>query len=404
MLNRNTLPLAGAAGAGATLMYFLDRARGARRRSLVEDQLIHAGHRLADGLGKTGRDLRNHARGVSAAARRRLIADQADDRIIVERVRARLGRVASHPGSIKVGAAAGRITLTGPVLAKEVDRIVAAVASVRGVHEVEDRLERYDTAGNVPGLQGNARMREPRFELLQENWTPAARFLTTVGGGVLALYGFTTRRHGPVDTALGLAGLVLFARGATNKPTRELVGLGAGRGAVTVQKTINIHAPIQEVFAHFTDWERWPQWMSHVREVRVSGERGATGERTHWVVDAVAGTTVQWDAVVTELEPDQLVSWKSIEGSAIEHAGTIRFDINPDGSTRVHIRMSYNPVAGAVGHAVAVLLGRDPKHQMDDDLVRLKSTIESGTPPRDAARPLVSSELTTEISPRLVGQ
>jgi len=31
------------------------------------------------------------------------------------------------------------------------------------------------------------------------------------------------------------------------------------------------------------------------------------------------------------------------------------------------------------------LLGSDPKRQMDDDLARLKTTIESGVAPHDAA-------------------
>ncbi|HEY5572413.1 MAG TPA: hypothetical protein VIK64_05285, partial [Anaerolineales bacterium] len=51
---------------------------------------------------------------------------------------------------------------------------------------------------------------------------------------------------------------------------------------------------------------------------------------------------------------------------------------NPQGGTRVTVRMSYTPPAGAVGHAVASLFGVDPKKAMDDDLVRMKSLIEEG--------------------------
>ena len=65
-------------------------------------------------------------------------------------------------------------------------------------------------------------------------------------------------------------------------------------------------------------------------------------------------------------------------GSQIENSGQVRFDVNPDGSTRITIRMSYNPPAGMVGHAVASLFGADPKREIDDDLVRLKSLFEYG--------------------------
>ena len=184
-----------------------------------------------------------------------------------------------------------------------------------------------------------------------------------------------------------MAGLALFARGATNNQFKRLTGVGGGRRAVDVQKTINVTAPVETVFGFFTEWESWPRWMSHVRQITASGARGAVGERTHWVVDGPAGTTLEWDAEPTRFVPNEEIAWKTVEDAAVEHAGVLRFDRNADGSTRVHIRMSYNPPAGAVGHAVAALLGRDPRHQMDDDLARLKTTIETGIPPHDAAQP-----------------
>jgi uncharacterized membrane protein len=384
---KSALPLIGAAGAGAALMYLFDPQRGRRRRHLVSDQLIHAGHVATDALGTTRRDITNRARGAGATVRRRVMGDQADDRIIEERVRAELGRVVSHPGAIEVSAGDGRITLRGPVLAHEADELITHVRRVRGVTSVVDDLELHEQPGDLPGLQGAATVpAASRFELLQDNWTPAARLLTGAAGGALAVYALTGgRRHGPVDALLGLAGTALLARGAANKPFRQLVGVGAGRRAVSVQKTINIAAPIDEVFDWLTEWERLPQWMSHVREVTRSGEPHTVGERTHWVVDGPAGTALSWDAVTTRIERPTLVSWKTVGDSPIAHSGTVRLARNYDGSTRVDVHMTYNPIAGAAGHAVATLLGRDPKRQMDDDLARLKSTIESGKPPRDAA-------------------
>jgi uncharacterized membrane protein len=58
------------------------------------------------------------------------------------------------------------------------------------------------------------------------------------------------------------------------------------------------------------------------------------------------------------------------------------------GRTRVHIRMSYNPPAGWLGHTIAAAFGVDPKQSMDADLARMKTLIESGRAPRDAARPM----------------
>jgi uncharacterized membrane protein len=87
---------------------------------------------------------------------------------------------------------------------------------------------------------------------------------------------------------------------------------------------------------------------------------------------------VCWEATVTEEVPNERLAWETTAESAVQHAGSVAFEPNSDGSTRVTIRMSYNPPGGALGHAAAVLLGCDPKHLMDHDLVQLKSLIERG--------------------------
>lgn len=385
----DVLPLVGAAGVGAALAYFLDPDRGERRRHLLADQVIHATKVTGDAIGVTKRDIANRSRGVAAGVRGRLAdRDDDDDIVITDRIRSALGRLISHPGAIEVEVENGRAVLSGPVLEDEADRLIEGVRKVRGVIDVESRLDRHETPGDVPGLQGSPRLPAKKFELFQTNWTPATRFAATVAGGALATFAIGRGERGNVMTrTLGLAGLALLVRGATNKPFDRLLGLGAGRRAVTLQKAINVVAPVEEVFAWLTDWERWPEWMSHVQEVSARGDRGVQGERTHWVVDGPAGTTVSWDAVTTRFVPQELVAWKTVEGSPVAHSGVMRFSRNEDGSTRVDIQMSYNPVLGAAGHAVALALRRDPKQQLDDDLARLKAAIETGIPPHDAAAP-----------------
>jgi uncharacterized membrane protein len=372
-------------GLGATAMYLLDPDRGRRRRHLVRDKLVHAARRSADAVGTTRRDLANRAEGLTAVARRRLRDDHPDDAVLVGRVRAALGRAVSHPGAIGVVAQAGRIVLSGPVLADEADPLVAKMRHVRGVAEVVDYLERHETA-DVPALQGENQPAESTFELLQDNWTPAARLIAGVtGGAVAAMWLRDGDRRTPLRAAMGLAGAALAVRSATNLPFDRLIGLGGGRRAITVRKSITIAAPIYDVFTWLVAWERWPRWISHVREVRSYGGSGTVGERTHWVVDGPAGTTVEWDAMTTRFVPPGLIAWQTVEGAAVAHAGTIRLARTREGATRLDVTISYIPFAGAAGHAVASLFRRDPKHQLEDDLARLKTTIETGRPPQDAA-------------------
>ncbi|HEX5432379.1 MAG TPA: hypothetical protein VFW83_10460, partial [Bryobacteraceae bacterium] len=90
------------------------------------------------------------------------------------------------------------------------------------------------------------------------------------------------------------------------------------------------------------------------------------------------GIRVSWEAEITQRITDRLMAWRSVPGSAIETEGVARFDENSNGGTRIGIRMCYKPPAGVLGHYVASLFGADPKREMDDDLVRLKSLIELG--------------------------
>lgn len=174
---------------------------------------------------------------------------------------------------------------------------------------------------------------------------------------------------GGVATAFGAA---LVARAATNLPVKRLVGIGAGRRAIQIQKTIHVAAPVESVWDLWSNFENFPRFMSHLREVR------KTGERSHWTAVGPAGIPVEWDAETTEWEPRQAIGWKSVEGSAIGNAGRVRFRPGPDGTTDIDIRLSYNPPAGAIGHGVATLLGSNPKQALEEDLLRLKSLLEEG--------------------------
>jgi uncharacterized membrane protein len=358
-------------GLGAGLMYLFDPDWGRRRRALLRDKMTGTLNQMNDTLEKAGEDLRNRTRGTLAEARALINREEVPDWILEERARAELGRVIRFPGSIEVSATQGRLTLSGPVLKDEVEHLLARMSSLRGVKQVENQLEVHASAEGVPGLQGNPRPRQAQSELLQENWSPGTRLLTSVGGGLIGVYGM--RRGGLTGLTLSTLGLGLALRGLTNLPPKRLFGYGDGRRAIDVQKTININAPIEQVYALWSNFTNFPRFMAHVREVRDLGDG-----RSHWKVVGPAGISVEWDAIVTKQVPNRILAWKSVTGEPVRSAGIVAFEPNSDGSTRITVRMTYNPPAGALGHAVASFFGADPKQAMDEDLVRLKSLLEEG--------------------------
>jgi uncharacterized membrane protein len=368
---------------GAAAMYYFDPARGRHRRALVRDQLVHAGHKADHGVSVVARDSRNRVIGVGAGLRSLFDRGQPDDAVLVERVRAHLGRVVTHPHSVKVEANNGVITLSGPILEDEVPLLIDCTLGIPGVRDLQNRLDVHAEPGDLPGLQGTPRQRPGHHSaFMQENWSPTARAAGGLGGAFAAVYGLSDRSFG--GALVGAAGLLLLTRALTNLETRRLVGIGVPRHAVDVQKSLRIHAPVGKVFALWDDFENFPKFMRHVRHV--SRIRTAQGkERWRWKITGPTGTAFEFDSILVARDENRLLAWRT-EGSAfIQHSGRVRFADNGDGSTTVDIKMVYNPVAGAVGHAIAWLFGSDPKHRMDDDLLRMKSFLESGRVPRDAA-------------------
>jgi uncharacterized membrane protein len=378
---------------GAGAMYLLDPDRGARRRSLLRDQGVHVGHRLGDGIAATARDARNRTVGAAVELRSRFRHDQPEDEVLHDRVRSAIGRVVSHPGAITVTVSEGRVTLSGHVLADEVDDLTDRVEHVRGVNEVRNELGIHRSADGVPVLQGAGRPREQRPELLRLNWAPTTRLLVGTVGGLIALK--AARTKGPAGRTLSVLGMGLLARAATKRAPRRLVGLGEGRRAIEVQKTIVVAAPIERVWDLLSNFVNFPRFMSHLHEVRRIDEG-----RSYWVARRPAGLPVEWHAIVTDWVPHQLIAWKSVDGSPVETAGRVRLQPGPDGGTEINLEMSYNPPAGALNQAVASIFGADPKRAMDEDMLRLKSLLEEGKARPDAEPVKVDEVASTSASSR----
>lgn len=241
---------------------------------------------------------------------------------------------------------------------------------------LQDRRQRVEGGELVPRLSGPALPEVARniaAPWMRSHWSPSQRALAGAFGAGMAMWGYL--RGGVKGFALCAAGGALVARATANEDIATLV---KGHG-IYVEKTTHIGAPTEQVFAYWRNLENMPQWMSHVREVRYLG-----GDRYHWVVDGPAGIPAEWDSELLNVVENREMTWRSVEGSPVENTGRVRFE--PDGGgTRVHVQLKYAPPGGVLGHAVAKAFGVDPGSEMDDDLGRMKQTIETGRPPADSA-------------------
>lgn len=222
--------------------------------------------------------------------------------------------------------------------------------------------------GDLAGL-GDATLRSQERRASSSSEV-SARVLR-VAGGALALYGLT--RRGKVAVMFRTIGTgLLMGTAGRGKPAPVGSPLDRRR-AVDIQKTLYIAAPVDQVYAFWCNYENFPLFMSHVREVEDLG-----GGRSRWSVSGPGGIPIEWSAVLTQQTQDEVIAWRSESGSMLENAGVIQFVPSGTG-TRVNLRFCYHPPAGGAGQAVAELLGSDPRAKLNEDLARMKALLEATT-------------------------
>ncbi|MBN2970913.1 SRPBCC family protein [Roseomonas aeriglobus] len=136
---------------------------------------------------------------------------------------------------------------------------------------------------------------------------------------------------------------------------------------------VTIGRPAAELYDYFRDFAKLPTFMENLVRVDVLDQ-----QRSHWVVKAPGGRTVEWDSVVTAEEPGRAISWESEPGADVANSGTVEFTDAGARGTVVTATLAYDPPAGVVGKIVAKLFQREPAIQARRDLRRFKQLMETG--------------------------
>jgi uncharacterized membrane protein len=151
-------------------------------------------------------------------------------------------------------------------------------------------------------------------------------------------------------------------------------GTATGGRTNQVRKSLIINRTPEELYQFWRNFENLPQFMPYLESVTVTGDT-----RSHWVAKAPAGTSVEWDAEITEDRPNELISWRSLEGADVDNSGTVHFvPAAGNRGTVVKVDIAYNPPGGVIGAAVAKLMGEDPGAQALESLRCLKQLMEAG--------------------------
>src|SRR5579859_5560712 len=355
-------------GAGAITAYLTDPRQGPIRRARLVKGAGHLWERATDKVKKSLLDTQHHLTGISARIHSNLRADDPPGQVLEARVRSRIGRVLSHPRKVHVLCDHGLVTLWGTVPGNEIYELLRAVKAVPGVKEIQEHLETYAPEQlQNHDLDSLSRARKEH----KLNWSPSKRMLVGATGTALAVYGLRKKETGGRAAAVVGAGLVAYSM--MRNDLNSTLALGEESPGFELEKTININAPISDVFNFWANPENYPSAFSHVASIERLGEN-----LYRWKMIGPAGIPLTWEGTIIRTVPNTLVEWKSLPGSTIGNFGVARFDPIYDGSTRLHLRMFYHPPAGILGRFVAEFLGSDPAKILDQDLNHLKKLFENG--------------------------
>jgi len=166
---------------------------------------------------------------------------------------------------------------------------------------------------------------------------------------------------------------------ATKDPNPAAAGLAIDPDDAgdLIGRTVTINRPRQELYDFWRDFRNLPLFMDNIESVQVLDSR-----KSHWKVKAPAGTTVEWDSVLIEDLPGEVIAWKSVDGASVPNSGRIEFRDTSNGrGTQVSVTIVYDPPAGALGKLIAKLFQREPHIQARRDLRRFKQLMETGEIP-----------------------
>jgi uncharacterized membrane protein len=193
---------------------------------------------------------------------------------------------------------------------------------------------------------------------MDTNVSQNERLLSLISGGGLIAFGLSRKNVGGYSLA-ALGGAMawravtghcgLYQTLGINTSAESRAGVPYELG-IRVDHSVSIKKTPEELYQFWRNLENLPRFMEHL----------------------------EWVAEIVNDVPNEIIGWRSLEGSEVDNGGSVRFAGNDDGSTTVKVSLQYNPPAGQLGAAIAKLFGDDPKKTIASDLKRFKELLETG--------------------------
>jgi uncharacterized membrane protein len=220
----------------------------------------------------------------------------------------------------------------------------------------------------------------------RSQWSELRRTAALLGAMALLFEGI--RRRSLSGIGLGFVGAGLLKSVWENRETagdEQASGVlkAKPRRWVAVKRSIVVDLPPAVVYHTWRDVENLPHFMRHIKNVQLTGMH-----RSHWVSRAPLGLSMEWEAEVTQEEPNRLIAWETLPGADVPNRGSVTFHPTPSGGTSVRVSFYYRPPVGRVGGILGRIWGKEAADYIVEDLQHFKATIEHEHKNKDDLKPV----------------
>lgn len=189
-----------------------------------------------------------------------------------------------------------------------------------------------------------------------------------IAGSALAVFGLSRRSN---------LGLALAATGGFLAYLGSRINSSEAENESVARGSVLLNCSPEEAYRRYRNFEDLPTFMHHLYSVTKIGD-----QQYRWVALGPLEMKIQWDSEVVEDREGEFISWRSLPGSELTAAGSVRFKNAPNGRGTVLTALThFDHPAGKLGTAVAKLFGKDPSFLMQQDLRRFKALLETGEIP-----------------------
>ncbi len=144
------------------------------------------------------------------------------------------------------------------------------------------------------------------------------------------------------------------------------------RHETTVEASVTIRRPIEEIFDFYRDFRNLPSFLGDVIAVEPIGP--AT---SRWTVQGPLGIRARQTVRVTEELTNSLIRYQTVAPPGLRTYWEIHFAPGPQAG-EVKVREVMDAPLGRLGRAALALIGKFPAEEVSSNLERLKQLMETG--------------------------